>query len=82
MSILRDNINLGPREIRRQIKSGFVVAAGVFNGISAIQAERAGNWLCKMRDPGGREGGCTQLGKACCDLLFPLSLAFSSLDPL
>ena len=42
MSILRDNINLGPGEIRRQIKSGFVVAAGVFNGISAIQAERAG----------------------------------------
>ena len=42
MSILRDNINLGPGEIRRQIKSGFVIAAGVFNGISAIQAERAG----------------------------------------
>ena len=42
MSILRDNINLGPGEIRRQIKSGFVVAAGVFNAISAIQAERAG----------------------------------------
>jgi methylisocitrate lyase len=42
MSIVRDNVNLGPGEIRRQIKSGFVVAAGVFNGISAIQAERAG----------------------------------------
>ncbi len=42
MSILRDNLNLGPGELRRQIKSGFVMAAGVFNGISAIQAERAG----------------------------------------
>jgi methylisocitrate lyase len=42
MSILRDNINLGPAELRKQIRSGFVIAAGVYNGISAMQAERAG----------------------------------------
>ncbi|MCL4452365.1 MAG: methylisocitrate lyase [Candidatus Thermoplasmatota archaeon] len=42
MSILRDNINLGPAELRKQIRSGFVIAAGVYNSISAMQAERAG----------------------------------------
>jgi methylisocitrate lyase len=42
MSILRDNTNLGPAELRKQIRSGFVIAAGVYNGISAMQAERAG----------------------------------------
>lgn len=42
MSTMRDNINLGPAELRRQLKEGFVFSAGVFNGISAIIAERSG----------------------------------------
>ncbi|MHB8372971.1 MAG: methylisocitrate lyase [Thermoplasmataceae archaeon] len=42
MSILRDNENLGPSELRRQIKDGGCFAAGVFNGISAMIAENAG----------------------------------------
>ncbi|MEM3841350.1 MAG: methylisocitrate lyase [Candidatus Micrarchaeaceae archaeon] len=43
MSILRDNVNRGPKELRRLIKSSLVVAPGVFNGISAILAEKAGS---------------------------------------
>jgi methylisocitrate lyase len=42
MSVMRDNLNLGPSELRRQLKDGFVFAAGVFNGISAMIAERSG----------------------------------------
>ncbi len=41
MSVLRDNVNLGPAELRRQM-ADFVTAAGVFNGISAQLAERGG----------------------------------------
>lgn len=42
MSIIRDNRNLGPDELRKQLKSGFITAAGVYSGITGIQAERAG----------------------------------------
>jgi methylisocitrate lyase len=42
MSILRDNINSGPKALTELLKNDFIVAPGVFNGISAIQAERAG----------------------------------------
>lgn len=42
MSILRDNRNRGPRDLRDQLSRGFVTAAGVFNGISGLLAERAG----------------------------------------
>ena len=41
MSLLRDNVNMGPKSLRVQMKS-FVTCAGVFNGISAVLAERAG----------------------------------------
>jgi len=42
MSIMRDNINLGPGDLRKQIGKGFVFSAGVFNGMSAIIAQRSG----------------------------------------
>ncbi|MCL5732653.1 MAG: methylisocitrate lyase [Candidatus Thermoplasmatota archaeon] len=42
MSVLRDNINSGPSELRKILKNGFCVAPGVFNGVSAILAERSG----------------------------------------
>ena len=41
MSILRDNVNSGPSDLRNQMND-FVVSAGVFNGISALIAQRAG----------------------------------------
>ena len=41
MSILRDNVNSGPSDLRNQMRD-FVVSAGVFNGISALIAQRAG----------------------------------------
>jgi len=42
MSIMRDNINLGPGDLRKQMGKGFVFSAGVFNGMSAIIAQRSG----------------------------------------
>ncbi len=42
MSRLRDNVNLGPKGLRDLLKQKYVMAPGVFNGISAIIAERAG----------------------------------------
>ncbi len=42
MSRLKDNVNLGPKRLRELISNGYVIAPGVFNGISAILAERAG----------------------------------------
>ena len=42
MSILRDNVNLGPAELRRILRDGFCIAPGVFNGMSAVLATRAG----------------------------------------
>ncbi len=42
MSILKDNINSGPKELRKIIRNGYVVAPGVFSGISALLAQRAG----------------------------------------
>ena len=42
MSIIRDKRNLGPDELRKQLKNGFITAAGVYSGITGIQAERAG----------------------------------------
>lgn len=39
---MRDNVNMGPSELRRLIKSDFVMAPGVINGIAALQAENAG----------------------------------------
>ena len=42
MSIIRDNRNLGPDELRKQLRNGFITAAGVYSGITGIQAERAG----------------------------------------
>ncbi|MGC8505381.1 MAG: methylisocitrate lyase [Thermoplasmata archaeon] len=41
MSLLRDNVNSGPSDLRSQMRD-FVVSAGVFNGISALIAQRAG----------------------------------------
>ena len=38
MSILKDNVNKGPSSLREQLKNEFVVAPGVFNGISALLA--------------------------------------------
>ncbi len=43
MSILRDNINMGAKELRKQLNSKkIIIAPGVSNGLSAIIAERAG----------------------------------------
>lgn len=42
MSILRDNLNSGPDALDKYLKKEFVVAPGVYDGISAIIAERAG----------------------------------------
>lgn len=43
MSILRDNVNLGPKALRKMLNSkGIILAPGVFDGISAIIAERTG----------------------------------------
>ncbi|MGC8610711.1 MAG: methylisocitrate lyase [Thermoplasmata archaeon] len=42
MSRLRDNVNLGPSYLREELKKGYVIAPGVFSGISAIIAERIG----------------------------------------
>lgn len=42
MSILRDNINGGPDRLKELLEKEFVVAPGVFNGISARLAESAG----------------------------------------
>ena len=42
MSRLRDNLNKGPRRLRSLVSKGYVMAPGVFDGISAIMAERAG----------------------------------------
>ena len=42
MSILKDNMNQGPSKLREILKNEFVVAPGVFNGISALLAERSG----------------------------------------
>ncbi|WP_393971639.1 methylisocitrate lyase [Oxyplasma meridianum] len=42
MSRMRDNVNLGPRGFRELMKAGFISIPGVFDGISAILAERAG----------------------------------------
>ncbi|KAA8922873.1 methylisocitrate lyase [Thermoplasma sp.] len=42
MSRLKDNVNGGPAALRELIKNDMVVAPGVFSGISALVAERAG----------------------------------------
>ncbi|MGC8497281.1 MAG: methylisocitrate lyase [Thermoplasmata archaeon] len=42
MSILRDNVNLGPDAFSKYLKSEFIVAPGVYDAISAIMAEKAG----------------------------------------
>lgn len=42
MSVLRDNVNGGPTRLKSLLNEGFVVAPGVFNGISARLAESAG----------------------------------------
>lgn len=42
MSILRDNVNGGPDRLRELLDREFVVAPGVFNGISARLAENTG----------------------------------------
>lgn len=42
MSILRDNVNKGPHNLREQLEKEFVVVPGVFNGITALLAEQAG----------------------------------------
>lgn len=42
MSILKDNVNGGPDRFKELIDKDFVVAPGVFNGISARLAEQAG----------------------------------------
>jgi len=42
MSILRDNSNGGPDELRRLISKGAVVAPGAYNGVSALIAQQAG----------------------------------------
>ncbi len=42
MSILRDNINAGPSGFKKLLSEGFIEAAGVFNGMSALLAQQAG----------------------------------------
>ncbi len=42
MSLMRDNVNGGPPALRKLISKGIVVAPGVFNGISALIAQRNG----------------------------------------
>ncbi|MEM4779341.1 MAG: isocitrate lyase/phosphoenolpyruvate mutase family protein, partial [Thermoplasmata archaeon] len=42
MSILKNNVNLGPKELREVISNDSIIAPGVFNGITAIIAERVG----------------------------------------
>lgn len=43
MSVLRDNVNAGPKALRERLRGGpIVVAPGVFNGVSALLAQRAG----------------------------------------
>ncbi|MGC8609414.1 MAG: methylisocitrate lyase [Thermoplasmata archaeon] len=42
MSLMRDNINGGAASLREIIKKSIVVAPGVFNGISALIAQRKG----------------------------------------
>ena len=42
MSRLKDNINKGPRRLRSLVSKGYIMVPGVFDGISAIMAERAG----------------------------------------
>ncbi len=42
MSILRDNKNGGPSDLRRLVSEDIVVAPGAFNGVSAILAQKAG----------------------------------------
>lgn len=42
MSTLRDNHNSGPSGLRKILSEGFVEAAGVFNGISALLAQQSG----------------------------------------
>lgn len=42
MSILKDNVNTGPAALRASIRRSCVAAPGVFNGISALLAEREG----------------------------------------
>lgn len=39
---MRDNVNSGPRGFRELMNAGFISIPGVFDGISAILAERAG----------------------------------------
>ncbi len=39
---MRDNVNLGPSELRRLIQNDFIIAPGVINGIAALQAQNAG----------------------------------------
>lgn len=42
MSILRDNFNTGSSGLKKLLSEGFIEAAGVFNGISALLAQQAG----------------------------------------
>lgn len=42
MSILKDNVNRGPKGLKELLEKEFVVAPGVFSGISALIAERSG----------------------------------------
>ncbi|MEM3675869.1 MAG: methylisocitrate lyase [Thermoplasmataceae archaeon] len=42
MSVLKDNINQGPKALRKLLESQFIVAPGVFNGVSALLAHRSG----------------------------------------
>ena len=42
MSILKDNVNQGPGMLAKLVKKSCVTAPGVFDGISAILAQRAG----------------------------------------
>ncbi len=42
MSRLRDNINSGPSGLRKMLGKGIIACPGVFSGMTAIMAERAG----------------------------------------
>lgn len=42
MSRMRDNINAGPSGFRKLMNDGFITIPGVFDGMSAILAERSG----------------------------------------
>ncbi len=81
MSILRDNVNEGPGGLRKLIKRGQVVAPGVFDGISALLAQKAGFKALYLSGSGiaGKSGlpdlGVTTLGEVAEDVRHIVSVS-------